>query len=252
MDDCDFGKVMTHGQSKLIGATRPACIVTQREIERGDSCVMLLTAPASSEDCPSGHAGRLRPKRYAAPPIFGESDGVNWLGRTVHGGPLDFMLFSVGGADWDSAGQAHRGRGLRVIDGGFLSWHTAAAPMSAVFVLRKAWYEVLDNAMEASPLETRRVAIQTEVALRYLCEGPSSRRLGRLSVNAVPIADPSLIERLLDRSSSLDLHPNTRIALWWYVFLGRQAGYLTDVVVEQLILQFVQQALFERALGYLT
>lgn len=253
MSSYDVDGLMPCRQSRLDRGSRPSCVVAHREIESGESCVMLLTVPPLADGHPLGHANDgVRRRQYAAPPILGESDGAGWLTRAVDDRARDFMLFATGCTDWDTARQMHRDRGLRVADGGFNSWHSVAAPTHAVFVLRTAWYELLENAVDAFPLQMKSVATQAEEALRILCGSTSVGRLGRKGSDKPPIADSTVVAQVLQDSSCLDLHPNTRTALWWYVQLGRQAGGLNETSVKQLIARFVQQAIFQRALSWLT
>lgn len=253
MSDCEMEAPAACREAKVAKRSGPSCVVTHREIRPGDSCVMLLTVPPLPMDHPLGDRsdGACR-RRYAAPPIFGESDGDGWLDRAVRDEALDFMLFAIGGTDWSTASEVQRNSGLRVADGGFTSWHSVAVPIDTVFVSRRAWYELLDSAMHVFPLQMNGVVAQAQEALRILCRSSSAERLTRKKTKTISIADPSVVAQVLRDTACLDLHPNTKTALWWYTQLGRQAGCLNETNMEQLISRFVQQAIFQRALGWLT
>jgi hypothetical protein len=251
MSDYEVDGDVLDRQSTSVGDSRPICVVTHREIQAGEACVMLLAAAPAVGDSSEHGSGGLSRRLYLAPPIFGESDGAGWLTRAVEDEARGFMLFAVGGTDWETASQVHKVSGLRVADGGFVSWHAAPVQAHAVFVLRRAWYDLLDNAVDVFPLQMRGVSVQAEEALRSLCRPTFSNRLVRRPGEQLPIEDCSVVSQILHDSKCLDVHPNTRTALWWYTQLGRQAGCLSDTSVEQLVSRFVQQAIFQRALSWL-
>jgi hypothetical protein len=252
MSGYDVDGMVLDRQSRLRVGNRPSCVVTHREIHAGDACVMLLTVPPLEGHAFAKTNDGLWRRLYAAPPILGESDGAGWLTRAVQDEARDFMLFAIGGTDWSTAKQVQQGSGLRIADGGFVSWHSLAVPTHTVFVLRRAWYELLDSAIDVFPLQMKSVAAQAEEALRLLCRSTGRGRLTGNDSTKIPIADSSLVAKVLRDSACLDLHPNTRTALWWYAQLGRQTGCLNETSVEQLISRFVQQAVFQRALSWLT
>jgi hypothetical protein len=251
MSNYEVDGVVFDRQPESVGDSRPTCAVTHREIQAGDACVMLL-AEAPAARSPSGpKADGLSRRRYLAPPILGESDGEGWLTWAVGDESREFMLFAVGGTDWETARQVQRAGKLQVADGGFVSWHATPVPARPVFVMRRAWYELLDNAVDVFPLQMRGVSVQAEDALRVLCRPTFTNRLPRRPGESLPIANAAVVKQILRDSAFLDVHPNTRTALWWYAQLGMQAGCSSETRVEQLISRFVQQAIFQRALSWL-